>query len=98
METIFHIGIGVFIGVVIVFTCLALVHKPSEEPTPIPIDPTWYIVGDVLLYRGQAYYRACDEMLTLLGGVQTRCVKRTGHWPRTHHETYDGTEVEERMH
>lgn len=46
--------------------------------------------GGVISYKGENYYRACDELVSdLPDGGQSFCVKRVNH-PGNLHEDYSG--------
>lgn len=53
------------------------------------LGPELFTNGDVISYKGENYYRACDYPVAQVGGSQTHCVKRVGH-PSHIHEDYDG--------
>lgn len=49
-----------------------------------------FISGNIISYKGQYYYRACDAFVAdNPEGGQAYCVKRVDH-PGTIHEAYDG--------
>lgn len=49
----------------------------------------------VISYKGNNYYRACDEFVAHLPeGGKAFCVKRVGH-PGKSHESFNGLEREE---
>lgn len=55
------------------------------------IGPECFTNGNVISYKGENYYRACDAFVTdRPEGGQSFCVKRVDH-PGTIHEAYDGT-------
>lgn len=59
------------------------------------IGPECFTNGDVISYKGENYYRACDAFVTdRPEGGQSFCVKRINH-PGTIHEAYDGTTRDE---
>lgn len=44
------------------------------------LGPEWFIAGDVISYKGENFYRACDKVVRELpDGGQSHCVKRAGH-------------------
>lgn len=56
----------------------------------IDIGPECFTDGDVISYKGQNFYRACDAFVSdLPDGGQSFCVKRVGHPGKTH-EDYEG--------
>ena len=63
------------------------VSRASDDITVL--GPELFINGDVISYKGENYYRACDYPVAQVGGSQTHCVKRVGHQSHIH-EDYDG--------
>jgi hypothetical protein len=64
------------------------VSQPSTNYTDI--GPECFTNGEVISYKGENYYKACDVFVAdLPDGGQCFCVKRVGH-PGLVHESYDG--------
>jgi hypothetical protein len=62
--------------------------KPTDNYTVL--GPELFTNGDVISYKGENYYRACDERVTTMAdGGQSFCVKRVNH-PGKIHEDYEG--------
>jgi hypothetical protein len=54
------------------------------------LGPECFTDGDVISYKGENYYRACNVLVSdLEDGGQSHCVKRVNH-PSKQHEDYDG--------
>jgi len=64
----------------------------------IDIGPECFTNGNVISYKGENYYRACDAFVNDRSeeGGQSFCVKRVDH-PGTIHEAYDGTIRDEKI-
>lgn len=73
------------------------VSKPSSIPIPPLHERTFTDIGPecftddyVISYKGENYYKACDEFVyDRDDGGQSFCVKRVDH-PGMYHEAYDG--------
>lgn len=73
----------------------------DEQDSPLPpavsrasdyitvLGPELFINGDVISYKGENYYRACDYPVAEFDGSVSHCVKRVNH-PSHIHEDYDG--------
>lgn len=61
-----------------------------NNPQFISIADECFTDGDVISYKGENYYRACDHFVKDLdGGGASYCVKRVNH-PGLMHEDYYG--------
>lgn len=66
--------------------------RPAPEESMdnyIDIGPECFTNGNVISFKGENYYRACNEFVSdLPDGGQSFCVKRVGHAGNMH-EDYD---------
>lgn len=63
---------------------------PHKDGPYMNIGPEAFTDGDVISYKGENYYRACDIWVSdMIGGGQSFCVKRVNH-PGKYHEDFEG--------
>lgn len=66
---------------------------PYQDGDFTILGPECFTDGAVIWYRGENYYRACNEFVyEPADGGQAFCVRRVGHHGDVH-EAYDGVEV-----
>lgn len=70
-------------------------YYPRKDGPYTMLGPECFTDGDVISYKGENYYRACNVFVAdLEDGGQSHCVKRVGH-PSKQHEDYDGRTLDE---